>query len=180
MFGAANTDQGSLGTHAVWKEAYLFLIPETLSPGNAAPLMCGGATVFGAIYNHGVKPTHTVGVVGIGGLGHLAIQFLAAMGCRVVVFSSTEDKREEALRLGATDFYPTKGVETLKVEHPLDYLLVTTSYLPNWSLYLDIMEKQGTVFPLTVANGTMEIPYFTFLLNGLRIVGSVVATRWVQ
>ncbi|KAI5815154.1 NADP-dependent alcohol dehydrogenase [Pyronema omphalodes] len=180
MFGDANTDQGSLGTHAVWKEAYVFLIPESISPAHAAPLMCGGATVFSAIHNYGVKSTHTVGVVGIGGLGHLAIQFLAAMGCRVVVFSSTEDKREEALRLGATEFYPTKGVESLQVEHRCDYLLVTTSYLPDWNLYLDIMEKQGTVFPLTLANGTMDIPYFTFLLNGLHIVGSVVATRWVH
>ncbi|KAF8250939.1 GroES-like protein [Wilcoxina mikolae CBS 423.85] len=180
MYGFNNTDQGSLGTHAVWKEAYVFAIPKSLSPANAAPLMCGGATVFGAIYNHGVKATHTVGVVGIGGLGHLAVQFLSKMGCRVVVFSSTEDKRAEAMSLGASEFYPTKGVKELKVSHPLDYLLVTTSYLPNWSLYLDIMEKQGTVFPLTVANGTMEIPYSTFLQNGLTLVGSIIATRWVH
>jgi len=180
MYGFHNTDQGSLGTYAVWKEAYVFAVPSSLSPANAAPLMCGGATVFAAIYNHGIKATHNVGVVGIGGLGHLAIQFLAKMGCNVIVFSSTEDKRVEAMKLGASEFYATKGVKKLEVEHLLDYLLVTSSYLPDWSLYLDIMEKQGTVFPLTIAEGSMEIPYSTFLLNGLTLIGSIVATRWVQ
>ena len=121
-----------------------------------------------------------MGVVGIGGLGHLAIQFASKMGCNVVVFSSTEDKREEALKLGANEFYATKNVDKLEVAHKLDFLLVTTSFLPDWNLYLDVMQKQGTVFPLTVAQGDMSIPYMALLLNGLKIVGTIVSSRWVQ
>jgi D-arabinose 1-dehydrogenase-like Zn-dependent alcohol dehydrogenase len=64
-------------------------------------------------------------------MGHLAIQFLAKIGASVVVFSSADSKREEAMRLGATEFYATKGVESFKMA-PLDHLLVTTSFLPDW------------------------------------------------
>ena len=81
------------------------------------------------LYN--IRPTDRVGVVGIGGLGHLAILFLAKIGADVVVFSSTESKREEALRLGASEFYITKGVEKFEARQ-LDYLIVTTSFLPDW------------------------------------------------
>lgn len=180
MFGTDDIDQGSLGTHVVWKEDYLFLIPAEISPADAAPLMCAGATIFAALYDNNVMSTDTIGVVGIGGLGHLAIQFAAKMGCRVVVFSSTEDKREEAMKLGATDFYATRGLDKLEIPHSIDYMLVTTSYLPSWDLYLGVMTKQGTIIPFTVSSGNMEIPSTPFLFNGLKIVSSFVATRYVQ
>jgi D-arabinose 1-dehydrogenase-like Zn-dependent alcohol dehydrogenase len=93
--------------------------------------MCGGVTVFEVIESYNIRPTERVGVVGIGGLGHLAIQFLAKMGANIVVFSSTDSKREEAFRVGATEFYATKGVTKFDMAK-LDHLLVTTSFLPDW------------------------------------------------
>jgi D-arabinose 1-dehydrogenase-like Zn-dependent alcohol dehydrogenase len=128
LFGSDATDQDSLATHAVWKEAYIFSIPAALNSANAAPLMCAGAAVFTLLYQNGVNAAHAVGTVGIGGLGHLVIQFVAKMGCRVVVFSGTGDRREEAMKLGASKFYATKGKAHLKDEHTIDFLLVTTSY----------------------------------------------------
>jgi D-arabinose 1-dehydrogenase-like Zn-dependent alcohol dehydrogenase len=74
LYSSHDLDQGSVATHAVWKETFLFSIPEQLESADAAPLMCGGATVFNCLLSYGVKPTHRVGVVGVGGLGHLAIQ----------------------------------------------------------------------------------------------------------
>ncbi|KAI5857833.1 putative NADP-dependent alcohol dehydrogenase C 2 [Tricharina praecox] len=180
IFGNHAVDQGSLSTQAIWKEAYIFAIPSALNPANAAPLMCAGATVFSPLYEHGVNGTHTVGIVGIGGLGHLAIQFAAKMGCRVVVFSSTEDKRDEAMKLGANEFYATKGKTHLDVEHPLDFLLVTTSFIPSWKMYFDTMAKGGTVVALTVAQGDITIPYENILQKGLKLMGSSVASRWVH
>jgi len=96
--------------------------------------MCAGATVFNALELHGVRPTDRVGVVGVGGLGHLAIQFAAKMGCDVVVFSGTDSKRDEAKALGAHEFYAIKGAKNLDIGRPVDYLIVTTSANPDWNL----------------------------------------------
>lgn len=139
MYGIANFDQGSFGTGAVWKEPFLFKVPDGIADEDAAPLMCGGATVFNALRKYDAQPTERVGVMGVGGLGHLAIQFAAKMGCEVVVFSGTDSKRQEALGLGATEFYAMKGVTKLDIGRPLNRLLVTTSVMPGefcWLLLL--------------------------------------------
>lgn len=126
------SDIGSLASHTVWREGYVFEIPEAVSDEDAAPLMCGGATVFNALSLYKVAPTESVGIIGIGGLGHLAIQFAAKMGCEVTVFSGTNSKKEEALSLGATHFVATKGAEKLDLGgRKLDRLLVTTSSQPS-------------------------------------------------
>ncbi|KAJ6172800.1 hypothetical protein N7470_001867 [Penicillium chermesinum] len=180
MYAGADLDQGSFGTHAVWREAFLFKIPEKLSNEDAAPLMCGGSTVFNALHVAQVRPTARVGIVGVGGLGHLAIQFAAKMGCQVVVFSGTENKKEEAMKLGATEFYATKGAKELKVQAPLDNLLVTTSSQPDWHLYLSVMAPGGVISPLSVDANDLQIPYMPLLATGLRIQGGIVSSRQVH
>jgi D-arabinose 1-dehydrogenase-like Zn-dependent alcohol dehydrogenase len=134
QYGNANLDQGSFASHGVWREAFLFRIPDGLSDEAAAPLMCGGATVFGALRLYDIPPTTTIGIVGVGGLGHLAIQFARKMGADVVVFSGTDSKREEAIKLGANEFYATKGLKKLDMgARKLDVLIVTTSFQPGKS-----------------------------------------------
>src|ERR1700712_3046654 len=108
-FGVFDLDQGSFGSHVVWDADMLAKIPNNIELKHAAPLMCAGATVWTALTMYGLKPGDRVGVQGIGGLGHLAIQFAAKLGCEVVVLSSSDSKREEAMRLGATDFFVMKG-----------------------------------------------------------------------
>ena len=98
VYGFGNSDQGSFGTGAVWREPYLFHIPKRLASDAAAPLMCAGITVWTPLTQFGVKPTDVVGVVGIGGLGHLAVQFAAKLGCEVVALSGTEAKKEKAFK----------------------------------------------------------------------------------
>ncbi|KAJ6597541.1 putative NADP-dependent alcohol dehydrogenase C 2 [Mycena vulgaris] len=180
MYGTANFDQGSFGSHAVWDASWLFKIPAGLEPEAAAPLMCGGATVFSVIDTYNIRPTDRVGVVGVGGLGHLAIQFLAKMGVRVVVFSTTEEKRAEALQLGAAEFYATAGVKTLDIGAPLDHLLVTSSFLPDWTLFLNIMKAMGHIYPLTISGTDLVIPALPVVTKALTIQGSAVASRAVQ
>ncbi|KAJ7465111.1 hypothetical protein FB451DRAFT_1488293 [Mycena latifolia] len=171
-YGTHKFHQGSFGSHAIWDTSFLFKIAGSLAPEHAAPLMCGAV-----IESYNIRPTDRVGVVGIAGLGHLAIQFLAKMGTSVVVFSSTESKREEALRLGATEFYATKGVEKFEMGK-LDHLL--TSFVPNWSPYLSVMKAKGTVYPLTVSFGDLVMPYLPILLGGITIQGSAVAAHSVH
>lgn len=159
MFGMADLDQGSFASGAVWREAFLFKIPEGMSDEVAAPLMCGGATVFNALHAYNAQPTETVGVMGVGGLGHLAIQFAAKMGANVVVLSGTEKKKEEAMKLGASEFIATKDAKELKVSKPLNRLLVTTSAQPDWNLVAPIMAPGATIHPLSVDEGNFAIPY---------------------
>ncbi|KAI1467588.1 GroES-like protein [Daldinia caldariorum] len=181
MYGEANRDQGSFATHAIWKEAFLFKIPDELSDEDAAPMQCGGATVFNALHAYSTMGTETVGIMGVGGLGHLAIQFAAKMGCRVVVLSGTDSKKEEAMRLGAHEFIATKTTKDLKVSHPLNRLLVCTSAQPNWRQLTPILAPGAFIHPLSVdLHGDFNIPYWDLLTNGVTIQGSVIASRYIH
>ncbi|KAK0500371.1 NADP-dependent alcohol dehydrogenase [Armillaria luteobubalina] len=180
-FGSANLDQGSLGELGVWKEDWLFKLPDALTSEQAAPLMCAGSTVFTPLIKY-CKPTDRVGIVGIGGLGHLAIQFAAKMGCDVVVFSGTDSKREEALSLGANEFYATKDVDDLSqlgLPKPIDRLIITTAGMVDYDLYFEVLAPKATVIPLTVTNPkyTMGVPYVPFAWKGIEVVGTVLAGR---
>jgi D-arabinose 1-dehydrogenase-like Zn-dependent alcohol dehydrogenase len=180
MYGIADLDQGSMAEKAVWKEGFLFQIPDGVESRDAAPLMCGGATVFNALSTYGVKSTDRVGVLGVGGLGHLAIQFAARMGCDVVVFSGTESKKEESKKLGAKEFWAMKDrKEGFKDGEcaPVDHLLVCTSEPPDWSIYLPIMAPGGKIYPLTVSQGDLSFPAMGLILSGLTVQGSLVADR---
>jgi D-arabinose 1-dehydrogenase-like Zn-dependent alcohol dehydrogenase len=97
--------------------------------------MCGGATVWGPLSTHNIRSSDRIGIVGIGGLGHLAIQFASKMGCEVIAFSGTESKKEEALKLGATEFHATKGLKDLSHVKKVNHLLITTSQEPEFDLY---------------------------------------------
>lgn len=183
MYGMGDFHVGSFASHTVWREAYLFKIPDSISNEYAAPLMCGGATVFNALEMYGVRPTDRVGIIGVGGLGHLAIQFAAKMGCEVVVFSGTDGKKEEAMEFGAREFYAMKGVksaEDLPNIKPINHLLITTSAKPDYALYTSILAPGATIFPLSVAEGNFEFPYMPMILNGFRVQGSVVAPRAIH
>ena len=132
QYGNQDLDQGSFASFAVWPDTNLHKIPDAISGAEAAPFMCAGATVFPPMVKYGIKPGHRVGVIGIGGLGHLAIAFAAKLGAEVVVFSSTENKRKEAMDLGASEFWVTKDLDTKKPEKLLDYLVVTATGHPDW------------------------------------------------
>lgn len=175
LYGVKNLDQGSFATHAVWRESFLHKIPEGMSDVDAAPLQCGGATTFSALEN--IQPSETVAILGVGGLGHLAIQIAAKMGCRVVVLSGSNNKREEALRLGAHEFVATKGAKEIKISSPINRLLVTAAAPPNWDLILPIMAPRSAIYPLSVSMGKVDIPYMSLILQGITVVGSLVASR---
>ena len=103
-----------------------------------------------------------------------------ALDIEVVVFSGTESKKEEAMSLGANEFYATKGLKKIENVAPIDHLLVCTSMQPDWMLYLDIMAPSGTIYPLTVSEGDLTIPYMPIILAGLKIQGSLVAARQIH
>ncbi|KAJ8609374.1 hypothetical protein MRB53_039139 [Persea americana] len=172
MYGTADLNFGGFGTGAVLRENYVYKIPKGLSPANAAVLQCAGATVFSALYNNKVKPTGRVGIVGIGGLGHLAIQFAKAWGCHVTAFSTTDSKRDEAMKFGAHEFVVTKVPEgeTFKVEEKLDIILSTVSGQLPWEQYYKVLKASGTVVTMGLSDDPkMTLPYGTFI---------AMSTRW--
>ncbi|KAK4121399.1 GroES-like protein [Parathielavia appendiculata] len=183
MYGSAHPDQGSFATGGVWREAFLHPIPDGITDENAAPLQCGGATVYTALYD--AKPNEVVGIMGVGGLGHLAIQFARKMGCRVVVLSGTDGKRDQALELGAHKFLAMKGANPEELEKSLagwqmSRLLVTTSAQPAWDTLLSLLAPKARIYPLSVASGNLVIPYMPLILKGIAVQGSLVATRTVH
>ena len=110
----------------------------------AGPLFCGGITVFNPIVQNAIKPTDRVGVIGIGGLGHLAIQFLNKWGCEVHAFSSNPDKREETLGLGAHYVIDSKNPAELgKVAGKLDFVLSTVNANLDWNAMLGTLAPKG-------------------------------------
>jgi D-arabinose 1-dehydrogenase-like Zn-dependent alcohol dehydrogenase len=119
------TDNSDVGV-----ETYIHKIPDSLSSEDAAPLQCAGGTVYSALISS-TKPGDRVGVLGIGGLGHLAIQFAAKMGFETIVFSTSVNKETEAKSFGASEFYLLSEPE--KVVKPINVLIVVGSRYPDWS-----------------------------------------------
>lgn len=145
-------------------------------------LLGGGGTVWVPLIQN-CKPYERICIVAVGGLGHLAIQFAAKMGCDVVVLSSTEDKREEAMKLGASEFYATKGVSdytTLGIKKVVDRIIITSSAKFDMGIFYPILATNGTILPLSVDSGDLTVPYFPTVLLGHQIVGSCVCSRYPQ
>ena len=180
LYGCANLDQGSLATHAVWDENFLFPIPDAMSSAVAAPLMCAGASVFGSLQQHGYKSTDRCGIVGIGGLGHLALQFAHKMGMEVVAFSTTASKRDEALAFGADEFYvlPAAGAVFAAGDmRRIDHLLVCSTVQPDYRVFLNVLEPRATIYPLTAFEKDISYPHLDLIFSGASIQGTMVATK---
>ena len=133
-------------------------IPEGVDPSSAGPLMCGGGTAFLPFVIHGIKPTDKVGVVGIGGLGHLAVKFARAWGCEVTAFTSTPSKREEALLLGAHKTVSSVDVKELKaIAGTLDFLLVTVGASLEWDALINTLAPKGRLHMVGVVTEAMKL-----------------------
>lgn len=142
-------------------------LPSSLDPASAGPLFCGGITVFAPIIDFGVKPTERVGVIGIGGLGHLALQFLNKWGCEVTAFTSSESKADEARKLGAHHVVATRDQAALKkIAGTLDFILVTANVPLDWDSYIAALAPDGR---LHFVGAVLEpIPVAAFSLIGGR------------
>jgi len=157
---------------------FAFPIPDKLDSEAAAPLLCGGVTVYSALVNHDVKPGMKVGVIGIGGLGHFALQFARAMGCEVTAFSSTQAKEAEARELGARHFIADTDSKTLEqVACTQDFILSTVNANLNWSTYVDALRPGGKLCFVGVPDEPIAIPAFSLIVGRTSISGSPIGSR---
>jgi len=145
-------------------------LPTGIDPVSAGPLFCGGVTVFNPIVQNGVSPTDRVGVIGIGGLGHMALRFLAAWGCEVTAFSTSPDKEAEAREMGAHHFVATRDPAALQaIAGTLDLILDTVNQPLDWNAYLAALRPRGR---LHVVGAVAEITASVFpMLLGQKSIG---------
>ena len=146
-------------------------LPDAIDMRRTGPLLCGGITVFNPIILANVKPTDTVGVIGIGGLGHMALKFLKYWGCEVVAFSSNPDKKEQILNMGANQVINSKSPDELaSIAGKLNFILNTTNVTLDWSSYLTTLAPKGTLHTVGAVLEPMAIPAFS-LITGEKSVG---------
>lgn len=145
-------------------------VPSVLDSENVAPLLCAGVTVYSPLRNHGVRPSSRVGVIGIGGLGHLGVQFARAFGAEVTAFSTSKDKEAEARELGAHHFLNTRDTGALKkVAGSFDFLLSTVSADQDWQGYINALRPKGVLCVVGIAPSPLQIQAFS-LIGGQRAV----------
>lgn len=148
-------------------------LPKDIDMAKAGPLLCGGITVFNPIIIAGVKPTDKVGVIGIGGLGHMAIKFLKHWGCEVIAFSSNPGKKEEILSMGASkviDSTNPKELESIKGQ--LNFILNTANVSLDWDSYLTTLAPRGKFHNVAAVPEPMPIPAFSLIGSQKSIGGS--------
>ena len=174
--------KGGFGKYVIINEMFTHRIPEKMSSEEAAPLQCAGATVFSPFLKYGILPIHRVGIIGIGGLGHLALQVARAWGCHVTAFSTRQEKAEEAKSFGAHEVLVTKLPEGQSFvpqneNEKFDFILCTVSGQLPWDDYISCLNTKGTLIPLGVDFGRFNAPYAPLLTRENKVGGSLVATR---
>ena len=148
-------------------------IPNGMDLSKLGPMFCGGITVFNPIIQFNVKPTDRVGIIGIGGLGHLALQFLNKWGCEVTAFSSSPEKAEELKQLGAHHIVNSrKDSELENIEGSLNFILNTTNVNLNWEGYLNALAPKGRLHNVGVVPEPIGIPAFPTILGQKSFSGS--------
>jgi uncharacterized zinc-type alcohol dehydrogenase-like protein len=156
---------------------FAFPIPDALASETAAPLLCGGVTVFAPLQRW-VRPAMRVGVVGIGGLGHLALQFARAMGCEVTAVSTSADKEDEARGFGAHHFVATREPKALRAAAgTLDFVLSTTFLAQDWKALLRALRPNGVLCLVGAPDEPLRLDAGAILGRQLTVTTSAIGGR---
>lgn len=152
--------------------AWAVPIPESLPEAESGPLLCGGITVFNPLAMY-AQPTSRVGIVGIGGLGHLGIKFAAAYGCDVTAITSSESKFDEARGFGAHHVVSSRDSDQMKkLTGSLDMLIITASAALDWAALFSTLDRGGRMHFVGAVPGPIPVPIFPLLLGQRCVSGS--------
>ena len=159
------------------KAAAVVKLPDGLDAESAGPLFCGGITVFNPLVQFDLKPTARAGVVGIGGLGHMALKFLRAWGCEVTAFTSSDAKREEAIAMGAHRTVNSRDAGALAAEAGrFDLILSTVNVKLDWNAYLSALKPRGRLHMVGATLEPMDIGVFGLIGRQRSVSGSPVGS----
>ncbi|SCM75304.1 putative oxidoreductase, Zn-dependent and NAD(P)-binding [uncultured Pleomorphomonas sp.] len=157
---------GGYSSHIVVREEFVLRVPDGLDLARAAPLLCAGITTYSPLRNWNVGPGSRVGVVGLGGLGHLAVKFASALGAHVTVLTRSEGKADTARQLGADDVLLSTSAEQMaSAAFAFDVIIDTVPYEHDLGPYLDLLDADGT---LVIAGSLVDTPAF----SNMRLIGA--------
>jgi alcohol/geraniol dehydrogenase (NADP+) len=152
---------------------FIIPIPETIESENAAPLLCAGVTVYSPLRTYGVSPASRVGVVGIGGLGHLALQFARIFGAEVTAFSTSAAKAEEAQAMGAHHFCNTRESKGIKaLAGSFDLIVSTVNADQDWSTFLATLRPEGVLCLVGAPTRPLQVPGSPLIQAARSVSGS--------
>jgi uncharacterized zinc-type alcohol dehydrogenase-like protein len=164
-------EQTIVGRHGAFankvrcKAAWAIPLPDAMDASKAGPLFCGGVTVFNPIVQANVKPTDRVAVIGIGGLGHMALQFLSKWGCDVTAFTTSDAKREEAMKLGAHHTLNSRNDAELKAAAGrFDFILSTVNVPLDWNAYVGTLAPRGRLHFVGAVSEPVSLSIWPLLL----------------
>lgn len=167
---------GGYSTQIVVDENYTLLVsPDLLPLSNVAPLLCAGITTYSPLKHIGVKKGDRVGVLGLGGLGHMAVKFAVAFGAEVTMLSSSPSKAADAARLGAHHFALTSDADAMKgLQNHFDYILDTVSAPHDYNFYLQLLRTNGVMIVVGAPPAPAEISAFNLIFQRRSIIGSLI------
>jgi uncharacterized zinc-type alcohol dehydrogenase-like protein len=166
---------GGYSTHIVVSEDFTLRIPDGIELDAAAPLLCAGITTYSPLARFGAGPGTKVAVIGLGGLGHMAVKIAHAMGAEVTVLSQSLKKQEDGLRLGASDYYATSDRETFKqLRGSFDLIVNTVSANLPMDKYLGLLKAEGTLVEVGAPEKPMPISAFSLIGGGKTLAGSMI------
>jgi alcohol dehydrogenase (NADP+) len=167
--------QGGYSTMITVKDKYVLKVKKGVPLERVAPLLCAGITTYSPLKRYKVKKGMKVGVVGLGGLGHMAVKLAKAMGAEVTVFSTSQNKEQDAKKLGAKHFIITKNPENFaQVAGKIDLIINTISVNHDFSPYLSSLKKDGTMVLVGAAPTPNEVHAFALIGGRKRLTGSLI------
>ena len=166
---------GGYSTRMTVDESYVLKISPKLNPAAAAPLLCAGITTYSPLRHWKVGKGSKVGVIGLGGLGHMAVKLAAAMGADVTVLSTSDNKKTDAARLGAKDFAVTRNEDTfVRLAGHFDLILNTVSASVNSDAYISLLKRDGTLVMLGVPEGPLSVNVFGMMMRRKSVSSSLI------
>lgn len=168
--------QGGYSDHIVVREEFVLRVPDNLSPAAAAPLLCAGITTYSPLRHWKVGKGDKVGIVGLGGLGHMGVKIARAMGAHVVVFTTSPNKKEDALRLGAHEVVVSKNeAEMTAHTGSFDFILNTVAASHNLDPFVNLLKRDGTLTLVGAPDHPHPAPTVFGLIMGRKsIAGSLI------
>jgi len=166
---------GGYSESVVVDEAFVLRVPPNLDPAAAAPLLCAGITTYSPLRHHKVGPGQKVGVVGLGGLGHMGVKLARAFGAHVVVFTTSPGKAADALRLGAHEVVQSKNAEEMKRhQSSFNFILDTVAAKHDINAYLTLLKRDGVLTQVGVPAEPLDVQVFNLITNRRSFTGSLI------